>query len=380
MSEYSVPAQFIDLSSQQSRIRSDLDKAISKVLDHGQYIMGPEVLEFEDELRKFTNSRNVISCANGTDAITICLMAWDVGPGDAVFVPSFTYIATAETPAQLGATPFFVDVDKNSFNMDSESLKIAINDAKNLGLRPSVAIPVDLFGQPSDIEKIKEICDLEDVKVLVDAAQSFGATYKGKKVGVFGHATTTSFFPAKPLGCYGDGGAIFTNNEEFVPILKSIRVHGGGQDKYDNIRTGLNGRLDTIQAAILLEKLKIFENEFYLRNKVADYYINNISKRFKSPFVPKNYQSSWAQFTLLADNEEIRNMTINFLKERNIPSMIYYRIPLHLQKVYSNLNYHEGDFPISEDVAKRVFSIPMHPYLTNNQQDLVLEALEQFKY
>lgn len=376
MSEYSVPAQFIDLSSQQSRIRSDLDKAISKVLDHGQYIMGPEVLEFEDELKKFTNSRNVISCANGTDAITICLMAWDVGPGDAVFVPSFTYIATAETPAQLGATPFFVDVNKNSFNMDSESLKIAINDAKNLGLRPSVAIPVDLFGQPSDIEKIKEICDLEDIKVLVDAAQSFGATYKGKKVGVFGHATTTSFFPAKPLGCYGDGGAIFTQDDDFASLISSIRLHGKGSEKYDNIRIGVNSRLDTIQAAILLQKLKIFPEEITLRNIAAQKYNEILGEHFKTPTLIQDVTSVWAQYTLKVKD---RLSFQDRLKEADIPSGIYYPKPLHKQDGYSHFPSVKKGLEVSSYLSDVCVSLPMHPYLKDDYFDLLKDIVQEYQ-
>ena len=371
---------FIDLSAQQEKIRPKIQSRVKKVLEHGKYIMGPEVHELETELSRYVGMNHCITCSSGTDALLMPLMMLDIKPGDAVLTTPFTYIATAEVIALLGATPIFVDIYPSTFNIDPDKIDDAINYAKYHNLKPRAIIPVDLFGLPARYRKIKEKAKKYNLIIIEDAAQGFGGRINNNKACSFGEIASTSFFPAKPLGCYGDGGAIFTNNEEFVPILKSIRVHGGGQDKYDNIRTGLNGRLDTIQAAILLEKLKIFENEFYLRNKVADYYINNISKKFKSPFVPKNYQSSWAQFTLLADNEEIRNMTIDFLKEKNIPSMIYYRIPLHLQKVYSNLNYHEGDFPISEDVAKRVFSIPMHPYLTNNQQDLVLEALEQFKY
>ena len=371
---------FIDLSAQQEKIRPKIQSRVKKVLEHGKYIMGPEVHELETELSRYVGMNHCITCSSGTDALLMPLMMLDIKPGDAVLTTPFTYIATAEVIALLGATPIFVDIYPSTFNIDPDKIDDAINYAKYNNLKPRAIIPVDLFGLPARYRIIKEKAKKYNLVIIEDAAQGFGGRINNNKACSFGEIASTSFFPAKPLGCYGDGGAIFTNNEEFVPILKSIRVHGGGQDKYDNIRTGLNGRLDTIQAAILLEKLKIFENEFYLRNKVADYYINNISKKFISPFVPKNYQSSWAQFTLLADNEEIRNMTINFLKEKNIPSMIYYRIPLHLQKVYSNLNYHEGDFPISEDVAKRVFSIPMHPYLTNNQQDLVLEALEQFKY
>ena len=270
MSEYTAPTKFIDLVQQQQKIRENIDFAIKKVLDHGQYIMGPEVKDFESQLCEYTGAKHAVTCANGTDAISIVLMAWGVGKNDAIFVPSFTYVASAESPAQLGATPFFIDVDNDTFNIDPDSFKQAIIDCKNLDLNPSVVILVDLFGQPADIDSIKNIADSEGIKILIDSAQSFGGIRDARTVGSMGDACTTSFFPAKPLGCYGDGGAIFTNNDEDFEIFNSIRLHGKGSQKYDNVRIGFNSRLDTIQAAILIEKLKLFPDEVKQRNKVAN--------------------------------------------------------------------------------------------------------------
>ena len=272
MSEYTAPLQFIDLAAQQGKIRGKIDAAIAGVLDHGQYIMGPEVKQFENDLKVFTGAAYALTCANGTDALTLVMMAWGIRPGDAVFVPSFTYVASAETPAQLGATPFFVDVLEGSFNIDPTSFAQAIDEAKKQGLRPAVVIPVDLFGQPADIDAITDIAGPAGIKVLVDGAQSFGASSRGRRVGTMGDATTTSFFPAKPLGCYGDGGAVFTNDDALADIINSIRLHGKGSEKYDNVRIGVNSRLDTIQAAILIEKLKIFPDELSARDKVAAAY------------------------------------------------------------------------------------------------------------
>lgn len=372
--------EFIDLKSQHEKIKVDISLGIKKVLKHGKYIMGPEVIELEQKLADYVNTDYCVSCSSGTDALLMPLMALGIKPGDAVITTPFTYIATAEVISLLGATPIFVDIYPSTFNINPDKIDDAVNYAFKNDLTPKAIISVDLFGLPARYRLIEQKAKKYDLILIEDAAQGFGGRIKGKKACSFGHIASTSFFPAKPLGCYGDGGAIFTNSKNYLSVLKSLRVHGSGNDKYDNIRTGINGRLDTIQAAIVLEKLKIFEDEFRLRNIVAKYYMDNMPKKYILPHVPRDYESSWAQFTLLAENEEIRNRTIDFLKKKKIPSMIYYRIPLHLQKVYSNLNYKLGDFPISEDSASRVFSIPMHPYLSTNQQDLILEALEQFKY
>ena len=372
MSEYSAPTQFIDLAVQQNLIRPQLDAAIKKVLDHGQYIMGPEVAEFEGHLREFSGAKYALSCANGTDALSIVLMAWNVGPGDAVFVPSFTYVASAESPAQLGATPFFVDVCESSFNIDPMSFKQAIIDAKRLGLNPKVVIAVDLFGQPADVDTVTEIAHSEGIKVLVDAAQSFGAKSQGRPVGTMGDAVTTSFFPAKPLGCYGDGGAIFTNDDELAQACNSIRLHGKGSEKYDNVRIGMNSRLDTIQAAILIEKLKIFPKELELRSQVATGYSAALEGCCKVPRLSPEITSSWAQYTIIVNDQKAIQ---SGLREQGIPSVIYYPIPLTKQLGYSNYPQVSSKTLVSEDLASSVLSLPMHPYLTSSSQSNVLEKL-----
>ena len=373
MSEYSAPTQFIDLAAQQKLIRPQLDLAISRVLDHGQYIMGPEVKEFESQLREFTGASNALTCANGTDALTLVLMAWGIGSGDAVFVPSFTYVATAEAPAQLGATPFFVDVCEDTFNIDPQSFKQALIDSRKLGLKPAVVIVVDLFGQPADIDAITEIAHTESIKVLVDGAQSFGGSSKGRKVGSMGDATTTSFFPAKPLGCYGDGGAVFTQSAKDAELINSIRLHGKGSEKYDNVRIGLNSRLDTIQAAILIEKLKIFPEELLSRQRVAEHYFKfHGDDDIAHPLIGDQLTSAWAQYTLKLTN---RGLIQNRLKASGIPSVVYYPKPLTIQEGYSHFPKVSGGTPVSEMLAKSVLSLPMHPYLDKRSQDRIMEVL-----
>ena len=372
MNEYSTPINFIDLKAQQMLIRAELDRAIKKVLDHGQYIMGPEVAEFEGQLREFVGAKHALSCANGTDALSIVLMAWNVGPGDAVFVPSFTYVASAESPAQLGATPFFVDVCESSFNIDPVSFKQAIVDAKRLGLNPKVVIAVDLFGQPADADAVIKIADSEGIKVLVDAAQSFGAKSQGRNVGTMGDAVTTSFFPAKPLGCYGDGGAIFTSDDELAQTINSRRLHGKGSAKYDNVRVGMNSRLDTIQAAILKEKLKIFPKELELRSQVAASYSAALNGYCKVPCLGPEVTSSWAQYTIIVNDQKAIQ---SGLREQGIPSVIYYPIPLTKQLGYSNYPQVSSKTKVSADLASSVLSLPMHPYLTSSSQSHILEKL-----
>ena len=363
-SEYHTSFSFIDLDAQQSLIRKKIDLAISKVLDHGQYIMGPEVKKFEDNLKEFTGSKHVLTCANGTDALSLVLMAWQICIGDAVFVPSFTYIATAEAPAQLGATPFFVDVEKDTFNMNPESFKKAILDCKKMNLKPAVVIPVDLFGHPANVDEITNIAHQEKIKVLVDAAQSFGGVSKNRMVGSMGDATTTSFFPAKPLGCYGDGGAIFTQNENDAEIINSIRLHGKGSHKYENIRIGMNSRMDTVQAAILIEKLKIFPDELILRNKIANLYTENLQSVAHTPTCKDNHKSAWAQYTIIVEN---RDRIQNKLSSRNIPSIIYYPIPLSKQAGYKHYPAVQSGLNVSNFLSERVLSLPMHPYLKDKE-------------
>jgi len=360
MSQYNSAINFIDLKAQQNVIRSKLDSAIQRVLDHGQYIMGPEVKQLEADLAEFTNAKFAYSCANGTDALTIALMTWGVGAGDAIFVPSFTFVATAEAPAQLGATPFFVDVDVDTFNLDAMSLKQAIIDAKAMGLNPKAIVTVDLFGQPSNVDAIQAIAKTENMRVLVDAAQSFGATDNNRTVGSMGDITTTSFFPAKPLGCYGDGGAIMTNNEQYAELIDSIRLHGKGGDRYNNIRIGVNSRLDSIQAAILIEKLQIFPKELQMRDAVAAQYHQLLKTYAQTPQLRDGVTSAWAQYTLKVKN---RDQIQKALGEQGIPSVIYYPIPLHQQQGYDHYPQVSSGLSVSEQLAKSVISLPMHPYL-----------------
>lgn len=372
MSEYSAPVQFIDLAAQQAKIRDKIDAAIAAVLDHGRYIMGPEVERLENDLEDFTGAAHALSCANGTDALTLVMMAWGIGPGDAVFVPSFTYVASAETPAQLGATPFFVDVLEDSFNIDATSFAQAIDEAKRQGLRPAAVIPVDLFGQPADIDAITDIAHSSCIKVLVDGAQSFGASSHGRRVGTMGDATTTSFFPAKPLGCYGDGGAVFTNDDALAEAVNSIRLHGKGSEKYDNVRIGVNSRLDTIQAAILIEKLKIFPDELQARKKVAAAYEDGLGGKVKTPQVASGLTSVWAQYTLIVDD---RPAVQAKFKEAGVPSVIYYPKALTQQDGYSAFPVVSSGVKVSERLTGKVLSLPMHPYLSQDEINKTISVL-----
>ncbi len=368
--------QFIDLKAQQRAIRPQVDAAIARVLDHGAYIMGPEVKEFESVMSAFCNVKHSISCANGTDALGMCLMAKDVGPGDAVFVPSFTFAATAEVVSWVGATPVFIDSLPDTFNMDPASLQQGIDKARALGLKLAGIVPVDLFGQPADYDAIQAIADQHGMWVMADAAQSFGASYKGKKVGAIGDFATTSFFPAKPLGCYGDGGAIFTDDDNLAARLKSIRVHGQGSDKYDNVRIGVNGRLDTMQAAILLEKMKIFPQELGVRQKAAERYSVGLKDVVTVPHMLAGATSAWAQYTVVLPRGVDRAKIMDELKAVGIPTMIYYIKPLHLQKAYDSYPV-AGDkgLPVCEDLAARVLSLPMSGWIENDDIDYIIEHL-----
>ena len=369
--------EFIDLASQQTIIRQNIEDRISTVLNHGKYIMGPEVYEFEEKLAKYVGVKYCISCSSGTDALMIPLMAKGISAGDAVITTPFTYIATAEVICLLGATPVFCDILPDTFNIDPDGLQNAYDYALSENLRPRAIIPVDLFGLPANYPFIQEFANRNNIFILEDAAQGLGGSINEYKSGNFGDVSATSFFPAKPLGCYGDGGAIFTNDDNLAEIMQSIRVHGSGKDKYENIRLGVNGRLDTMQAAILLEKLRIFDHELVQRNQIAAYYSDNLDKNFIAPFIPDGYTSSWAQYSILAQTKEHRDGAIKKLKLKNIPAMIYYSIPLHIQKVFQNLGLKAGDFPVSEDTAKRIFSIPMHPYIARETQDIILNVLSK---
>ena len=369
------PIQFIDLKAQQLSIRPQIDAAIKRVLDHGAYIMGPEVYELEKLLAEFCGVKHAISCANGTDALGLGLMAKNVGPGDAIFVPSFTYAATAEVVAWMGATPVFIDSLDDTYNLDTVSLEIGIQKAKKARLKPVGVIPVDLFGQPADYDAIQTIADEHNLWVMADGAQSFGASYKRRRVGNIGDMATTSFFPAKPLGCYGDGGAIFTNDDELASIMKSLRVHGQGTDKYDNVRIGMNGRLDTIQAAILIEKLKIFPDELIARQQTADVYNSKLKDVVQIPHVMDGATSAWAQYTVCLPNSINREKLMIDLKEAGIPTMIYYVKPLHLQAAYKRYPT-AGALSVCESLANKVLSLPMSGYVG---ADNVQHVVNQFR-
>lgn len=353
---------FIDLKAQYNALKEQIDLRIHKVLDHGQYIMGPEVKELEAALSDYVGVKHTISCANGTDALSLALMALGINEGDAVFCPTFTFFATAEVVAYAKATPVFVDSDTDTFNLCPIDLEKRIQSViKDGQLTPKAIIAVDLFGLPADYEAISKIAQKYGLRVIEDAAQGFGGEINGKRAGSFADIATTSFFPAKPLGCYGDGGALFTNDDELAALIRSLRIHGKGADKYDNVRIGMNSRLDTIQAAVLLEKLKAFPSELVNRNKAAQKYNDDLSNLFKVPTVPNGYLSSWAQYTIITQD---RDKTIEYFKEQGIPSMVYYRECLHLQTAFDYLGYAEGDFPVAELLSKQVLSLPMHGYLS----------------
>lgn len=430
---------FIDLKYQQQRIKEKIDSKIQKVLTHGQYIMGPEVKELEDQLAEYVGVKNAVGCASGTDALLLALMAYGVGPGDAIFTTPFTFIATAEAVSLLGATPIFVDIDPKTFNLDPAKLELAIQALKSndptinplprslplpssesrLGgtqrsapsalsfelsaLSPSLPnserrtpnfidpsratrhssptprgiIAVDLFGLPADYDPINVIAQKHNLFVVEDGAQSFGAEYFGRRACSLSGVACTSFFPAKPLGGYGDGGMCFTNDDPLAEVMRSLRIHGQGNDKYENIRIGINGRLDTLQAAILLAKLEIFPEEIELRQQVAERYNTLLApcSMLHAPCIPEGYKSAWAQYSILASSSEERDKLMGRLKAANVPTAIYYPKPLHLQKAFAFLNYSEGDFPVSEDCARRIFSLPMHPYLKPEDQERIINIL-----
>ena len=356
---------------------NSLDQAIKRVMDHGQFVNGPEVGQLESLLAAYSGAKHVISCSSGTDALSMVLMAKNIGPGDAVICPSFTFCATGEVVALRGATPIFVDVDEATFNIDIASLKKGFVLAKTLGLKPRAIIPVDLFGQPANHTAIGELAEAEGLFVLDDAAQSFGATYKGRQLGTFGLATTTSFFPAKPLGCFGDGGAIFTDDAELAALLRSIRVHGQGSDKYDNVRLGMTARLDTMQAAVLIEKLKIFDEEIAARDLIAKRYAEALCDIVKVPHIADEASSVWAQYTLCLPAGLDRDGFAAALKSKGIPTMVYYERSMHQQTGYRHYPAVDGSLPVSERLSMRAISLPMHAYLDQRAQNLIIEAVHR---
>ena len=367
---------FIDLKSQQQLIGPALMKRIEQVLAHGKFIMGPEIKELEERLAQYVGVKHAITCSSGTDALLMPLLAYGIGPGDAIFTTPFTFIATAEVIQLLGATPVFVDIDPRTFNLDPAALEHTIDNLdkylRTANLRPRGIIAVDLFGQPADYDRINALARQHGMFVLEDAAQSFGATYKGKRAGSLSDAAATSFFPAKPLGGYGDGGAIFTNDEVLAADLRSIRVHGQGNHKYNNVRIGINGRLDTLQAAIILEKLAIFDFEVGLRQKVAQRYHQGLSHKVEIPYVIPDATSVWAQYSVLSENRAEMQQK---LQKAKIPTAVYYPMPLHLQGAFRHLRYRKGDFPQSEKASQYIFSLPMHPYLQEADQERIISVM-----
>jgi len=364
----SIP--FIDLAAQQKLLRPQIDAAIAKVLDSGHYIMGQEVTDLETKLAEFTGAKHALVCSSGTSALVLAMMVLGVKKGDAVFVPTFTFIATAEAVILAGGTPVMVDVRKDTFLMDDEDLKKAILWAKEQGLTPKLVMPVDLFGLTADYDKIGAIAEENGMQIVCDGCQSFGAALGNKRVGTLGAISATSFFPAKPLGCYGDGGALFTDSDESLELMKSFRVHGMGADRYENVRIGINGRLDTIQAAILLVKMTVLEDELKKRDEIATKYREGI-KNASHQYIPTGYKSAWAQYSMLVEN---RDKVQAALKEKGIPTMIYYPIPIHRQKAYEALASGR-EFPVSDMLSQKILSVPMHPYLDSETQGYIIDAM-----
>lgn len=369
--------EYIDLKAQYKRLKDKIDNNIQNAISNAEFISGPEVEQLEEKLAEYVGRKYCVTCANGTDALTIAMRVLNVKTNDAVFVPSFTFYSTSEVVSLEGATPIFVDVDERTFNMDAMKLEKAIKQVINEGkLNPKAIIPVDLFGQVANFPEILKIAAKYNLKVVEDGAQGFGGSINGKMACSFGDISTTSFFPAKPLGCYGDGGAIFTDDEEVYELMLSLRVHGKGSFKYENVRVGYNSRLDTIQAAILLPKFEAFkEYELDNRNKFAKMYTEKLKDIIKTPVVPEGYVSSWAQYTLILDREEERNNLQDELKKAGIPTMVYYPIPLHKQIVYEGYNFNLDDLKVSEELSKKVLSIPMHPYMNEETVNKICDEI-----
>lgn len=369
--------EFIDLKRQYAELKEGIDARIAKVLREGAFIGGAEVKELSNALAEYCGTKYCLTCGNGTDALTLALRCFNVKAGDAVFVSDFTFFATAETPALEGATCVFVDVDERTFNLDANKLRAAILKViSQKKLTPKCIIAVDLFGQPANYPEIRKVADEFGLPVIEDGAQGFGGAVGGKKACSFGDISTTSFFPAKPVGCYGDGGAVFTDNEEYYKLMCSLAVHGKGDYKYDNVRVGYNSRLDTLQAAVLLEKLKAFRAfELEARNRIAEKYQSLLKDKFITPFVPKGFSSSWAQYTLILENGKERERVQSALRQKNIPTMVYYPIPMHAQKVFAELPFDGKELEVSTSLADRVLSIPMHPYLSDEEIAEICTAL-----
>jgi len=368
-----VNIAFVDLKAQQARIATSLDARLKKVLAGGQYILGPEVAELEGVLADFAGARHCIAVSNGTDALRIALMAWGVGPGDAVFLPAFTYTATAEVVLLAGAEPVYVDVDEADYNLDLADLKRRVAAVRQAGrFRPRVVVAVDLFGQPADYAALNAYALAEGLLVLADGAQSYGAERDGTRVGSLAAVTATSFFPSKPLGCYGDGGAILTDDDGLAGAYRSIRAHGQGRDKYEIVRLGMNARLDSLQAAVLLAKMEVFPDEIERRNQVAERYSRRLANHVVTPNVAPGTLSVWAQYTIRVND---RDGVQHRLKAKGVPTQIYYPKPMHLQEAYRRADCEEGTLPVSERLAKHVLALPMHPYLQEAEIDYIADAV-----
>lgn len=372
--------QFRDLKQQYQVLKKDIDAAMVEVATNCNFINGQQVKDLEKELAEYVGVKHCITCANGTDALTMAMMAWGIGAGDAVFVPDFTFFSSGEIVSHAGATPIFVDVDKETFNINVDHLEKQIKKTiEEDNLTPKAVVAVDLFGLPADFNKVRAITDKYGIKVLEDGAQGFGGEIDGKRACSFGDISTTSFFPAKPLGCYGDGGAVFTDDDETAKLLESIRVHGKGEMKYDNVRIGLNSRLDTLQAAILSIKLKAFQDyEVADINAVADKYTEKLKDIVITPAVADGFYSSWAQYTLRLEDKKQRDGLQSYLKEKGIPSMVYYPKPMHRQEAFGQLNYDDAEFPNTIELCDTVLSLPMHPYLTDEDIDEVVKAVKEY--
>ena len=372
--------QFRDLQKQYQVLKSDIDQAISQVLTDGNFISGTQVAELEEKLATCVGTKHCVTCGNGTDALTLALMVWGIGAGDAVFVPDFTFFASGETPAYAGATPVFVDVEEDTFNISPASLEEAILEIKREGkLTPRVIVAVDLFGQPADYPRIRQIADRYGLLILEDGAQGFGGRIGQQRACSFGDISTTSFFPAKPLGCYGDGGAVFTDNDEWALLLRSYRIHGKGTDKYDNVRIGMNSRLDTLQAAILQVKLRAFEEyELTEVNQTAERYTKLLGDIVKTPKARKEFYSSWAQYSILLEDEAQRDGLQAYLKEKKIPTMVYYPKPMSRQGAFHGMDCVKTDLSVTADLCRRVLALPMHPYLTKEEQDVVTGEIRRY--
>lgn len=370
---------FRDLKRQYYYIKKDIDKNIQTVIENANFIQGKQVTDLENVLSDYVGTKHCITCANGTDALQLALMAWDIGIGDAVFVPDFTFFSSGEVVSAVGASPIFVDVDKDTFNIDCSALEKMVNKIiSEKKLKPRVIIAVDLFGQPADYKELRKIADKYHMYILEDAAQGFGGEIGDKKACSFGDISTTSFFPAKPLGCYGDGGAVFTDNDEWDELIRSYKVHGKGSSKYDNVRIGMNSRLDTVQASVLLAKFPVFiESELDAEQSIAAKYTEQLKGLVVTPFVKGDFYSSWAQYTIKLDNKEIRDSLQIYLKEQGIPSAIYYQKPMHQQKAFKYNDYDDKDYLVTNGLCDTVLSLPFHPYLSDEEIHLVADTIKR---